>query len=112
MGARRENSWSVDVQSESLPSSAMAKPPADGVVATFAYLGLRGRHSGSSTSAGDGATGFGINQPRQQQQRATGALGSRKFLALGPRDGVASPRAAYPSERGAIACVARGCAGP
>ena len=54
----------------------MAKPPADlpadGVVATFAYLGLRGRHSGSSTSAGDGGAGFGISQPRQQQHRATG----------------------------------------
>ena len=50
----------------------MAKPPADGVVATFAYLGLRGRHSGSSTSAGDGGAGFGNIQPRQQQHRATG----------------------------------------
>ena len=51
----------------------MAKPPADadGVVATFAYLGLRGRHSGSSTSAGDGGAGFG-NQPRQQQQHGVG----------------------------------------
>ena len=54
----------------------MAKPPADGVVATFAYLGLRGRHSGSSTSAGDGGAGFGNNsQFRQQQHRATSVLG-------------------------------------
>ena len=49
----------------------MEKPPADGVVATFAYLGLRGRHSGSSTSAGDGGAGFETSQPRQQQHGAT-----------------------------------------
>ena len=64
----------------------MAKPPADGVVATFAYLGLRGRHSGSSTSVGDGGAGFGaISQPRQQQHRATGVrvrFGAAAFFNL------------------------------
>ena len=74
----------------------MAKPPADlpadGVVATFAYLGLRGRHSGSSTSAGDGGAGFGNIQPRQQQHRATGGARVRVGAASTFRCGVAAGR--------------------
>ena len=83
----------------------MAKPPADGVVATFAYLGfLRGRHSGSSTSAGDGGAGFGKSQPRQQQHRATGGARVRVGAAStfsGASSYVASPLAGLPTGRGA-----------
>ena len=86
----------------------MAKPPAarpaDGVVATFAYLGLRGRHSGSSTSAGDGGAGFGNIQPRQQQHRATGGARVRVGAAStfsGASSYVASPLAGLPTGRGA-----------
>ena len=46
----------------------MAKPPADGVVATFAYFGFRLRRPGSSR---DGGAGFGKSQPRKKQSSSS-----------------------------------------